>query len=331
MALGWFKRKYSCDNRYVNRANLILKPKIKLPNHSTVQMAPSNNFQPANNPHSQQNAYPEVDGEVSLKNIFEFLMKSWKTLTIMMFLGLLASGIYIAVTPKQYEAIAQMKMAQISLINPTNPFGVTVEDPASLIARMRFPTNYDQAVIDACSFQDASDPAVALSKSIELSVPKGISNTVEIKVFASSPEKATSCAVAIVDLVARLQAAFAKPFIEEAKQRLLQDNQRIDAARRLINNADASNNIISAAYLAARDEIIYFLTDREKMTDLINSAEQRGAKLVSPIYASPKAILPKKRDALFTGLLCGLILGLILALGVHFWQKRLRNSNSSSV
>lgn len=286
-------------------------------------MAPSNNFQPVNDPYSKKNSYPESGGEVSLKDILEFLVRSWKTLMIMMILGLLAAIVYIAVTPKQYEAVAQIKMAQISLISPTNPFGVSVEDPSSLVSRMKFPTNYDQVAIVACNYQDTPDPGNALSKSVELTAPKGLINTVEVRVIRSSPEEAASCAAAIVQLVTRLQAEFAKPFVEEAKQRLMQDNERIDAAKKLIAKADTSGNVISAAYLSARDEITYFMTDREKMTDLITSAEQRGTKLISPIYTPQRAVLPKKRNALLAGFLGGLLLGLILALGTHFWQKKI--------
>ena len=103
--------------------------------------------------------------------------------------------------------------------------------------------------------------------------------------------------------------------MEEAKLKLVADNERIEAARRLIARADQSGSAMSAAYLSARDELTYFLTDRERMLDLINSVKSRGTRLDSPIYASDKPVSPKKAISLAAGLLGGLFLGLLIALG----------------
>ena len=265
--------------------------------------------------------------EISLLDILDFFKKSWKIIALGGFLGLIIAAAYLFLTPKQYEATAQIKMAQISLTNPTNPFGTSVEDPASLIARMQFPTNYDNVVINACGFQDKVNPALALSKSVKLSVPKGIANTVELKTYGKSPELAKNCAQAIVDLIASLQTQFAKPFVEEAKLKLAQDNERIESARRLIAKADQSGSAMSAAYLSARDELTYFLTDREKMLDLINSVQQRGTRLTSPIYTPEIPSSPKRATSLAIGLFAGLALGLMLALGRQFGKKIWQREN----
>lgn len=257
---------------------------------------------------------PDEGAELSLKDVVDFLHGAWKTVVITTVIGLIWAIVYLVITPKQYEAVAHIKMAQISLINPANPFGTPVEDPVSLIARMQMPTNYDTGVVDACNYQDLPQAATQLSKALKLTAPKGLTNTVELKVLAKSPEIAKSCAQAVVDKIAQLQMQFAKPFVEEAKLKLAQDNDRIEAARKLIAKADQSGSAMSAAYLSARDEITYFLTDREKMLDLINSAQQRGTKLISPIYASENPVLPKKVPHLVAGLCAGLFMGLAIAL-----------------
>lgn len=195
----------------------------------------------------------QPNDEISLLDILVFFKKSWKVITLCGFFGSIFATLYLLLTPKHYEARAQIRMAQIGLTNPTNPFGTSVEDPASLIARMQFPTSYDQSTIDACSFHDKTNPARALSKSIKLSTPKGIANTVELKAYGKSPELAKNCALAIVDLITNLQTQFAKPFVEEAKIKLAQDNGRIESARRLISKADQLGGAMSVAYLSARD------------------------------------------------------------------------------
>lgn len=267
------------------------------------------------------------DGEtIYFVDILQFVKQAWKTILLAGSLGLLLGLIYILVAPKKFEAIAQIKMAQISLTNPANPFGTPVEDSGSLIARMQMPTNYDSTVIAACNYQDVPQAALRLSNALKLTAPKGLANTVELKVLAESPEVAKSCAQAVVDQIAFLQLQFAKPFVEEAKIKLAQDNERIDAARKLIAKADQSGIAMSAAYLSARDEITYFLIDREKMLDLINSAQQRGTKLISPIYAPENPATPKKAISLFWGLTIGLFIGLAIVLSRRFLASMNRSS-----
>lgn len=257
----------------------------------------------------------ETDSEISLLDVFIFLKGAWKTIAIMGALGVLSSIIFLLVTPKQYEAIAQIRMAQVSLSTPTNPFGTVIEDPTSLILRMQIPTNYDEATILACGYQNVLGAEEGLAKHIKFSIPKGgLVGAVELKANALSTEQAKDCANAVVVRIAHLQAEFAKPFIDEAKLKLAQDNERIEQARRLIIKADQSGQAMSAAYLSARDEMSYFLTDREKMIDLINSAKERGTRLVSPIYASKRPVSPKKTVSLVAGFAAGLFLGLLIAL-----------------
>jgi uncharacterized protein involved in exopolysaccharide biosynthesis len=256
----------------------------------------------------------ESDSEISLLDIFCFIKGAWKTISITGLLGIVAAITYLWVTPKQYESIAQIRMAQVSLSSPSNPFGSIIEDPASLILRMQFATNYDEATILACGYKNILGAAEGLAKGLKFSIPKGLVSAVELKVIAPSTEQAMDCANAVVLRIANLQAEFAKPFIEEAKLKLSQDNERIEQARRLIAKADQSGQAMSAAYLSARDEMSYFLTDREKMIDLITSAKERGSRLVSPIYVSEHPVSPKKTVSLVVGFAAGLFLGLLIAL-----------------
>ncbi len=257
----------------------------------------------------------QQDQEISLLDILGFLKKAWKTIAAFAVLGLMGAVTYLVVTPPMYEATAQIRMAQISQVNPANPFGANVEDPTSLIARMQFPTNYTEQVISGCGYQDKPQAALALSKAAKLSIPKGVANTVELKILAPSQELAASCAQAIFSQIAQMQEQFSRVFVEEAKLKLAADNERIEAARKLIAKADQSGSAMSAAYLSARDELTHFLTDREKMLDLINSVKSRGTRLDSPIYASEKPVSPKKAMSLAAGLLGGLLMGLLIALG----------------
>ena len=274
--------------------------------------------------------FAEGADEISLLDILDFIKKSYKIMMLCAFLGLLCGIGYLLVATPMYEATAQIRMAQISQVNPTNPFGVPIEDPASLISRLQFPTNYPTQVISACGYEARVHPGLALSKDLKVSVLKGVANTIELKVLSPSPQVAADCANAVFSQITIMQELMSKPFVEEAKTKLSVDNERIEAARRIIAKADQSGSAMSAAYLSARDELTYFLTDREKMADLINSVKNRGTSLVSPIYVVDRPVSPKKRIFLLAGLFGGLLLGLLAALAQTLLAK-LRSASGGSL
>lgn len=287
------------------------------------------NKQSIANQEHEGNPLTEGADEISLLNILHFINKSYKIMMLCAFLGLMGGlGCLIIATPL-YEAVVQIRMAQISQINPANPFGASIEEPASLISRLQFPTNYPTQVTNACGYEGRTQPGLALSKDLKVSALKGVANTIELKIVSPSPRVAADCANAMFSQIALMQELMSKPFIEEARAKLIADNERIEAARRLIAKADQSGAAMSAAYLSARDELTYFLTDREKKIDLINSVKNRGTSLVSPIYVAERPVSPKKTMYLMVGLLGGFLSGLLIALTQQLLGKFKSKSGGS--
>ena len=273
------------------------------------------------NQHDKNNPFFDGAGDTSVLDIKIFLKKTWKIMILSSFLGLAGAVAYIVFTPNRFEATAQIRLAQISQINPANPFGTALEDPGALISRMQFPTNYSSEVTSACGYQDKPHAALRLSKDVKLSIPKGVVNTVELGVLAHSPDLAEACVQAIFGQIVQIQERLSRAFVDEAKLKLAADDERIESAKKLIAKADTSGVAMSAAYLAARDELTYFLNDREKMLDLINSVKSRGTRLDSPIYVSDQPAAPKKILSMIVGLAAGFFLGLVFALGRKFLQE----------
>jgi uncharacterized protein involved in exopolysaccharide biosynthesis len=135
---------------------------------------------------------------------------------------------------------------------------------------------------------------------------------VELKVISPSSQIASTCIRAVVEQIQMMQAQLAEPLIKEAEIKLASDNERIDAARKVISRAQ--NGSISVAYLSVRDELAYYLADREKTIYFISSVKNRGATLMSPIYAPDEPVPSKKILILILGLLGGCFLGALTAL-----------------
>ncbi len=266
---------------------------------------------------SEQSFNQPLEDEISPKDIIDFLMESWKTIIGVGLLGLLGSVGFLAVTPNQYEATAQIQMAQISARNNNhndNPLGVNVEEPNLLMARLKLPTTYSAAEIKACDLEGQKMPAESLVSMSKFSAVKGVGSIVELSIRMESREQAVVCAQALFENIRESQNQIIKPYIEEAKALLIKYQARLKEAQELVTRADKSGAALSAAYLANRDEVKFLTDESIRLNTFVTAGDARQAKLVSPIYASEAAVFPKKKIALMVGLLVGLFLGLLLAM-----------------
>ena len=269
---------------------------------------------------SDQNLSPNfnsnIEDEISLKDIVDFLIESWKAIVATGILGLLGAVTYIVVTPNKYEATAQIQMAQLS---SGGIAGTNLENPNLLIARMKMPSTYDQAAIAACGYEGKPNAAQSISKMIKISIIKG-TQIVELKVQGLSPQEATQCAESILRIIKDSQKAIAEPVIDEAKAKLQKYSQRLQEAQSFIRKTDKSNSSMSAAYLSTRDEVKFLTDEIIRLNDLIVSANSRQTKLVSPIYSPENKVSPKRAIALVAGLFAGLFFGFLLMLGMRGYK-----------
>jgi capsular polysaccharide biosynthesis protein len=260
-------------------------------------------------------------GEICIMDIYNFLSNSWKAIIAFGCLGVISSIAYLLIVPNQYEAITQISVAEI---RQNNSLEKALEEPTTLIYRMRNPANYSEEVIKACAYQEKKDPALSLSRDLKFFAPKGAANLIEVRVISPIPLVALSCSQAVFDRVRSLQEQSAGPLLKEAEAKLAYENDSIDAAKKSIFKADQSGGLMTGVYLVARDELTYFLTERQKTTDLIKSLKNLSTRLISPIYVSESPIAPKKGISIGVGLIGGLFFGIIFLL-VRQIILRLRN------
>ncbi len=263
-----------------------------------------------------------IDDEISIKDIIDFLMEHWKTILGFGVAGLVAALMFAFLMPSQYEAKAQIKMAQIGVNNNNvNPLGVNIEEPALLIARMKLPTSFDQATIERCGLVSEKDAAEVLAKKVKLSAVKGAPSVVDLSIQAESKDLANACVAATFDLIKQTQKAIAEPFIIEAKSKLAEYQKRLNDSRSVMLRADKSGAALSAAYLATRDEVKYLMDEVIRLQDFITSGDTRMTQLTAPIYAIDHPVFPKKRLTVTVGLMAGLFLGLLFVMGRHAYRR----------
>ncbi len=271
---------------------------------------------------SEQSFQPIADDEISIKDIVDFLVESWKAIIATGILGVAAALAFVMVTPSQYEATAQIQMAQISISNNnTNPLGSNVELPSLLIARHQVPSAYTEDEIKACGLEGKKMPQESLSKLAKFTPVKGVDSIVELKIRLESKEGALACAQALFENVKESQSLIIKPYIEEAKSLLAKYQVRLQETQVLVAKADKSGSALSAAYLANRDEVKFLTDESIRLNALITSGDARQTKLVAPVYVSDLPVFPKKSISLVLGLLAGLFAGLLLVLLRKAWNN----------
>lgn len=260
--------------------------------------------------------------ELSLLDIVQFIQESWKTIVGITALGIAGAVIFFWVVPKQFEASAQVKMAQIANFNSSsiNPLGINIEDPQSLIARMALPTSYPKETISLCGLTDKKYADTIIAKKVKLSILKGVSGTVELKIRDASKEIAKECTNAVYQLIKTSQTRLIAPYIDAVTKKLKIEEQRLSRATQVIAEADKSGGDVSAAYLATRDEIRHLLDQISNLQSILASNEGRTAQLTAPIYVKDEPVFPQMRDSLLIGLLLGGFLGLMLPL-VRKWYR----------
>jgi len=257
--------------------------------------------------------------EISLLDILIFLKGTWKTIAITGILGFILSGIYLIITPNQYEAIANIAMGRIA------SSGANIEEPSALMNRMSLPSSFDAAVITSCGLQESTNLAAQLSKAIKLSIPKGVANVIELKVTRGTPELAQACAASVFDVIAKSQAQMIGPLVQAAKAsnsaRLTKVDERLTQDKVLLAKAEQPRGVLSPTYFSILTEIRTLEDEREKLSASIDTIGVQTANLQSPIYVADKPVYPKKLISLLAGLMGGLFLGLLIALGRQMMAK----------
>lgn len=262
---------------------------------------------------SRHSADWNSDEEISLIDLLLFLKKFWKKILGMGVVGVIVAITFLLLIPNQYEAVANITMGKIA------PGGANIEEPQALINRMGMPTSFDAVTLAACDLSETNKLATQLSKAIKLSIPKGVTNVVELKVLRASPDLAKSCAASVFELISKSQAqmvqAIAQGSTHKNTTRLAKVNERLTQDKALLVRADQPKGGVSATYFALLSEIRNLEDEREKLQGLADGVNIQDAQLQSSVYIADAPVYPKKAMSMAIGLFGGLFLGLAIVLG----------------
>ena len=173
---------------------------------------------------------PEVESdEITLIDIYEFFRDGWKILITFSMLGLSAGLITAFVLPEKFQANALIEPASVAKKERNDSIAkVSVEPAAVLAEKMKVPTYYGAATIKACRLTEKANPAQALVKSLNPSVPRN-STYVSVTFKAESPAIAATCLESVLKDVVDNQVRLAQPLINNFEVELANAEQELQS------------------------------------------------------------------------------------------------------
>ncbi|BBU67989.1 hypothetical protein ICHIJ1_03910 [Fluviibacter phosphoraccumulans] len=267
----------------------------------------------------EMNLPSQDDDEISLWDIVEFLKEGWRWLTGGVVVGAVGAVGFVLVTPSQFETTAIVQPATVGMPTTTTTRGAEVEPVAQTLERLKLPTFYDEAMLQACQAPSRQ----ALSGSVKASQVKG-NALIQVSYRAPTTALAEACVNAVVGQLTRSQTTMAEPVIKTLEEQLVLTKKQLTEAegfqgqleKRAASSADGASLLMLNA-LSKREEIVRLQKLLIEQKVQLSAPLTQPMQLLEPIYAPERPVAPKKLPVLAGGLLGGLVLG-----GLAFFVRR---------
>jgi hypothetical protein len=261
------------------------------------------------------------EDEISLKDIIDFLLESWKVILSCGIAGGLIGLGYAVIAPSKYQAIASIQVTKVA--------GIDVEAPSILIEKLKMPTYYSEKTYIACGAAGHIESGEFISNTLKPSLSKN-TPIITISFVSASSEDAKKCLGAILDDVRANQSLLAKPFYESKGNQLVSMKLKLEEAQNILKKMPKQNNgfdfsdskfsastLLLATTLNKQNEIQDLRTQINDLEITMLEPQTKPAFFTTPIYAPKQKVSPKRTKIIIGGLIAGLIIGLLLMIGKH--------------
>lgn len=280
------------------------------------------------------------DEGLNLWDLLDVIKSGWRWLVSGAALGLVGAVGFVLVVPAQYEATAIIQPATVGLASTTTTTtttkGAEVESTAQTLERLKTPTFYSDAQLQACDVKAQANARRALATAIKPTLVKG-NSLIQISYRAESPAVAEACVAGVVAQLAKVQAALAEPIIKTLDEQRKLTKQQLDESERFqsqiekramsMDPSDAKfsqSMLMLNAALSKREEISKLRKQYTEQSMQLSEPITQPTKLFEPIEASDKAMFPKKGLTAVGGLVGGLVLGGLVLFVRRSWLGRKR-------
>jgi hypothetical protein len=262
---------------------------------------------------------PMTDDEISLIDIYEFLVDGWKTILAMTFIGTSIGIVTSMVLPEQFEAKASIESARL-----TSNY---VSSHAVLAEKMRSPTYYDSKTLAVCIGDSRGGNLETLAKSLNPNVAKN-SNFVSVSYRAESREDAIRCLEQVLEVVVVRERELAAARLSSVLSNLENLKKKADELRKTVKQLESDrgaqfqfkNIEYSAAALITvtlQSKVQELLATENQIVDIesqLKPPNTEDAKFVTPIFASEQRVSPRRSQIVMLSAMGSLFLGLLMLI-----------------
>lgn len=273
---------------------------------------------------------------LNLWELLDAVKSGWYWLVGGAVLGLAGALGFILIVPPQYEATAVIQPATVGMATSqgvTSTKGAEVESVAQTLERLKMPTFYSEALLNACEVKNLANPRQTLATAVKPTLIKG-NSLIQISYRAESPALAEACVAAVVTQLSKVQAALAEPVIQTLEEQRKLTKQQLDESERFqvqiekramsMDPSDAKfsqSMLMLNAALSKREEISKLRKLYTEQSLQLAEPLTQSAKLFEPIYSPDRAVFPKKTLTALGGLVGGLFAGVLLLFVNRSWHR----------
>lgn len=253
--------------------------------------------------------------KINLDDVLLFIKHFYKITLLFGFLGFFLAAIYLASTPKLYEATEVIIMAKVGSTNPLALSGVVIEAPEALMFNLAIQSSLTGDQGGACGRNVGFEAKSATSTQAKFSIPKEGDGSIQIQILANSPAAAQSCADDYFGAIKNLQDQQVDRYLKKIRKQVDRDSARLTELQKTLMQAHKDRDgFWIAGYLASREEIKFLMDKISSYESILEPLHNEPAHLLSPVKLSRSPISPNIRKILASGLVGGLLFGFLISL-----------------
>ena len=257
------------------------------------------------------------DEEMSLGDLWQMLCSGWYLILGGVAVTLVAAGIYLAVTPSQYEASLVAKVGQVGLVEGVRH----IESANEVVQRMQDPGFID-AVVKSLGWK--GDARERLFKSsYQITSPGPASKRLNIRVYGFSTDDARRAAEASLVMLADIHRGLAKTIVARRDREfanIVADIADAEAFLRRIKqlgkeaSPDGYERAVSWLQ-AVKDEksrLRVLRLEESELKEAMKPIFTMPTMAAGPVAVSTQPVYPKARRVWLFAAIGGLLLGALL-------------------
>ena len=238
--------------------------------------------------------------------LFDITKLAFDNIKIVLLGMVLGGGLFWVLTiliDARYESRVSLELAYVE--HDSGDYKIPLSKQIIIYDLLKSPGTYSEETLKLCGFVDVPASRVALSRSIQVRIPKNQSMIIRIRVLAKSKEASLACINSLIEAVVDFQGSNISEIILKKNELIQKYTEQVLSLRKAIGEI---SDINGATYREIVNEIDSSNKKIFDLNELIGS--YHNADIISPAYTLDQ---PAEPSAIFY-ILFGMMLGFVISI-----------------